>query len=839
MKKNQLFNNNNYSQSRSNYINQKSNNQNFNFYLNQPSSTIDNTNNSMTFNTPYSNNIDSFNLSKQYEDFSKTFSNQTLDNSTRDSKPVKIKNISKRAENNNNLNKKNSNSNNNRQKNQMTMQNISNSNQNRKIIQPNLNKEKNKNNLINNINDDSDESSDYGNADDDDFDNILRESINIRNTQNNLNNNSNFMNNSVANPFSGKQNILNSPTENKISVSQQLKNKKEKSNVNNKFDNNLKPQKNDMKNTINSNLNQLNPIINNETENKVYNTMNNYFNKIDLESDKKDKKLNNNDLAFNNKDPINKKKLKQRANNNNNKNLFKVDDCFNNNNIGQENIANGVDNKIGNINLNDYFENSDLNQGNQNYILNNFNNDVNNFGNNLGNNLNNINFENIDNIMPEENDINNNDINNNIKNNLLFDNKNNISNPIQKSKIDFDNPETKNQIINHNISIDNMLKEIKFLQRLKSISDERYSNFIKKYQKDIYFMEKTQFENIFIDEKNIQVKSPLTLIFHYIFNPDTLLPESGKSFFETIFTKRGDQNYSMSYDKSELLEIPKYFDNFSYVNNLFYNFNRHDLNLFLEEINSWKETFTFEQQFKHPLYMFRREKSITMKDVATVYFISPYDLIIDYHSYGFELPLSDTFVAITQYRFHCDIKFDTKKGKFIFKTSGKIFNTIKFVKETLLKKTIRHESNNTNKEELQVNTWSPLKNVIDSEDKKNQKIVDDIYEKYLMNNLNKYSKELPKEYNIFNTEDEENWDSFSDNSDKIGKINNREENLLLDWKKDLEERNIAILFYVGLFIVFLLLSKIIWSIGSGTFSFGSLFNTFIVFLLGYILIKFR
>ena len=89
-----------------------------------------------------------------------------------------------------------------------------------------------------------------------------------------------------------------------------------------------------------------------------------------------------------------------------------------------------------------------------------------------------------------------------------------------------------------------------------------------------------------------------------------------------------------------------------------------------------------------------------MKDVAKVYFISPYDLIIDYHSLGSELPLSDNFIVITQYRFHCDINYDIKKGKFIFKTSGKIFNTLQFVKETLLKRTIRNESNTTNKEEI-------------------------------------------------------------------------------------------------------------------------------------------
>ena len=348
-------------------------------------------------------------------------------------------------------------------------------------------------------------------------------------------------------------------------------------------------------------------------------------------------------------------------------------------------------------------------------------------------------------------------------------------------------------------------------------------------------MEKEQFDNNFIDEKNLQVQSPLTLIFHYIFNPDTPIPESGKSFFETIFTKRGDQNYIMSYDKKELLEVPKFFDNFTYVNKLFNTFEIDKLNNFLEEINNWKETFSFEQHFVHPLYMFKRAKSITMKDIATIYFISPYDLIIDYHSYGSELPLSDTFVCISQYRFHCDIYFDIKKGKFIFKTRGQIYNTLRFIKDTLLKKTIRNESNNTNKEEIQVNTWSPLKNVIESEDKKNQKIVEQVYEEYLLNNLNKYSKETPEEYN-----GDDNWNSFSDISDKgETKYKNKEDNFFDEFKRDMEDRNFILLKYVGIFIIFLLLCNILWAFISGTISFRTIFNSLIVILLGYALIKFR
>jgi hypothetical protein len=489
---------------------------------------------------------------------------------------------------------------------------------------------------------------------------------------------------------------------------------------------------------------------------------------------------------------------------------------------------------------------------------------VNNFDNKNNLDIDNNNILNNDKKNESDNDIFNDiddnknfDINNNINNsnndwndkniikenniyNINMDNNDNIINE-SVPRIDLENPETKNQFINHNIAVDNMLKDMKFFERLKSISKDRYSLFIKKYQKENYFMGKNQFENIFIDEKNIHVESPLTLIFHHILNPGVPLAQSGKNFFETIFTKRGDQNYSMSYDRNELKEIPKYFDDFSYVNHLFNDFNQNDLNSFLKGINSWKETFSFKQQFVHPLInIFPKVKSITMKDVAKVYFISPYDLIIDYHSWGSDLPLSDTFIAITQYRFHCEIDFDRKKGRFTFKTSGQIFNTIRFIKETLLKRTITTESNSTNKEELQINTWSPLKDVIDFEDKKNQQKVKEIYDKHLMNNLDKYSKELPEEYNIFNGDNEDNWNSFSDLSEDGENKTNRilkEDIMREDWKKNLEDRNTTILKYGGIFIVALLAIKILRSLTSGSFSSGTLVNIILVALLGYVLIK--
>ena len=501
------------------------------------------------------------------------------------------------------------------------------------------------------------------------------------------------------------------------------------------------------------------------------------------------------------------------------------------------------------------------------------------------NNLSDDNPKIINNIIYNVN--NNSNINNIINNNII--DKNNIINHegpnIPLNNIDLKNPETKIQFTNHNISNYNMLKDINFFERLKSISEERYSSFIEDYQKDNFFMEKEQFENIFIDEKNINIKYPLTLIFHYIFNPKTILTESSKNFFETIFTKRGDQDYSMTYDENDLIDIPKYFNDFNYVNNLFNNFNKNDLNLFLDEIKTWKKIFIFDQKFKYTIKHFIRVKNMNMHDVARVYFISPLDLIVDYHSYGSNFPMADVFIAITQYRFHCDINFNKKKGKFEFITSCTIYNTIKLVKKTLLEKTIIKESYSTNKTEIQINIWPNIKTVIENEDKKNQEIANKIFEKHLKNNLNKYSKEKVDEFDSFfdieqSQKDiknlcDKNNNEFNLNNNNINNLNNinieetkQKSNNFNEGNEDIDNninnyfcweyrikkekkykdnykiknskkssKNKKVLKY-GVFFIFLLFNiKIILRIIRENFSFESLFYILLIIAIGIILIK--
>jgi hypothetical protein len=173
---------------------------------------------------------------------------------------------------------------------------------------------------------------------------------------------------------------------------------------------------------------------------------------------------------------------------------------------------------------------------------------------------------------------------------------------------------------------------------------------------------------------------------------------------------------------------------------------------------------------------FKIVNNMNMKDVSRVYFVSPYDLIVDYHSYGSNFPMAEIFIAITQYRFHCDITFNKRKGKFEFKTNATVLNTIKLVKKTLLEKTIMSQYYSTNKKELE-NIWPNLKTVIGKEDKNNQEMNKKFFENHLKNNLNRYSKEKTEEFELFNNIEESEKNIINIENNNLLNLNNNINNI--------------------------------------------------------------
>jgi hypothetical protein len=359
-------------------------------------------------------------------------------------------------------------------------------------------------------------------------------------------------------------------------------------------------------------------------------------------------------------------------------------------------------------------------------------------------------------LTLNNNTIKNNNLNNNqIKNNNANNNKN-INSSLERKYL-------QNQFKNRNNSMLTMLKKIQFFERLNKIGEERMRIFENEFQKDAFFMNKNFFNNTSNNEQIIENDCPLTLIFHYIFNPqiiNTQYPYK-KNFFESIFQLRGDMNIKTIYNQNDIKYIPKYFNDLNYINNLFNNFNEKDLNIFINEIEKWAKTFKFEIQYIHPLINNIGQNQIEINDVATIYFVSPNDLIVDYHSY-----IQNFLVSIIQYNFHCDINYDKKNGRFVFKTSSIVYNKLQKTKENNFQNVIQREINNLNSVELPVHTWRPLLNVIDEETKKNKNISDKIFKEHIRKTLNKYSKNRPQlNYEEEKFENSKNFNNSKNNTD--------------------------------------------------------------------------
>jgi len=597
----------------------------------------------------------------------------------------------------------------------------------------------------------NDSDSDYGNEEDDDFNNILRESMSIQSLKT-----------SNTNPFSKKE-----P-------------KKEKTNE---------------------------IIDKNKLEKITYNKLNKHFN-------------NNND--FINKFPKEEKNI-----DNNDKEeenfFFKNPNIDTNKSTNIEDYINPIRNEIiQNKNIPGSKNKKITMQPKKDYEYNNL----------LEKN----------NIFNNQTDIINLEINNQKEPNCdinidrLIDQEKKIENNILKI------PDSKNRIMNLNLFIDKKLKEINFMEKLKSISDSRYSFFEKNYRKDNYFLNENSFDNILVSEKNLKIQSPLSLIFQKIFSPDNPKRPFEKNFFEKILSSGDNSNYLPYFDKNELSNVPRFFNDLSYANDLFNSFDFNELNNFLEGIKTWENTFHLEQEYTHELNYFKpNKKYISLKNILIIYFISPYDLIIDSHLTSSGIPFSDTVMALNQFIFHCDIKFDSKKGKFLFKTSAKILNSIKMLKNTAINNTIKEEGKNENDKEIINNIWTPMKKEITEQDLLNQKNAEEIYKKYLENNLNKFINILPNDYNdikIVEEDSEEIWDSFTEKSDKnefdddniIQKNNNK-----YIYTDDMNERNTKILKMGGLLLIVLYLIKIFFS----AFSLDTIFGIFWICLIGYLFYKFR
>ena len=419
------------------------------------------------------------------------------------------------------------------------------------------------------------------------------------------------------------------------------------------------------------------------------------------------------------------------------------------------------------------------------------------------------------------------------ENNIQISKENDIEENVNEILSNYyKDPKIKNNMLNRSKDIYTMLNDIHFFDRLNQATKDRMELFEKEFKKGLYFRAPEEFDNIFINEKDINSTSPLTLIFHYIFNPKTIIREypHWKSFFETIFTMRGDYNLVLLYDKLDIDKIPKYFNDFDYVNNLFNNYNKNDLDLFLKSIETWSKTFKFQINFVHPIKkLMIGPDRITIRDVAIIYFISPTDLIVDYHTFGSDFPFAETFVSSSQYRFHCDIKFNKNLGRFTFKTSAIVYNKVTLLRAFSLEDILKNEANKNNKTELQINTWEPFRIVIESKSKEHEIEANKIFLKNLRNNIFSYSDKKPEDYEVESIEESSSSEDESSSEEKTEKKKNKKNKM-----KNRDNNNDNL--YFGILIILGLLTiKTLFSINNGFFSVDNLLNLLILISICFVI----
>jgi hypothetical protein len=371
--------------------------------------------------------------------------------------------------------------------------------------------------------------------------------------------------------------------------------------------------------------------------------------------------------------------------------------------------------------------------------------------------------------------------------------------------------------------------------------------FEKEFQKDECFKKRDFFNNVFIKNFEIDKAFPLTLIFYYILNPETQISQFSlnKNFYETVLQLHGYNDIKINYNKNNLEQVPKYFKDLKYVIKLFNDFDKNELNNFINEIKNWIKIFQVNISYKD-------NSNNSINDEIKVYTISPNDLTVEYKSCS--EGLSQSFA---EFNCHCDIDYDKKLGRLFYKTTVNVYN----------------KTEELHQYEFLGEIWERAMIVINDESQKNKLIQDKKFKENLKKSLNKYSnninyiikdiidkekKVVINQDNLLNKDDsnEINTNKISSNEtnkdDKniikeaeknINKnITNKTEEKLIDKNMNKNKINNSkdktkeqILFYGVLLSFFLFIFKTVLSIELGTISLDTFFNFLIIIVIGYML----
>ena len=243
--------------------------------------------------------------------------------------------------------------------------------------------------------------------------------------------------------------------------------------------------------------------------------------------------------------------------------------------------------------------------------------------------------------------------------------------------------------------ISKMLEEINFYKKIEQYTKERLELFTKKYydEKKGIFLPNSDFKEKFADVTFEDF--PLYIPFKILCKVSTKLEEykSKKGFFESLFLERGDSEVKFQDTPEFSKNLPPFFDNADYIISLFSQFNKEEMENFLDDIPNWTDKYEASCYSVHNVIPVPFGPSrVIMKNRYIAYFISPTCLYFDDLAYATGFQFCDKFMPLFRYKFDCNIKFNEEKCKFEFKTRMTINYTTCFFGSFWLKSAVASKS---------------------------------------------------------------------------------------------------------------------------------------------------
>ena len=397
--------------------------------------------------------------------------------------------------------------------------------------------------------------------------------------------------------------------------------------------------------------------------------------------------------------------------------------------------------------------------------------------------------------------------------------------------------------------ITKMLEEMEFYSKLERITNERMELFSKKYydEKKGIFIPDSEFKLKYVDK--MFEDCPLFIPFKVLCDVSSKLEEykRDKGFFESLFLDRGDTKVKFEESIEFSKDIPKYFNDGDYVMNLFSQFNKEDIENFLNEIQNWGHKYEANCYAVHKVKQVPFGPSeVIMKNRYIVYFISPTCLIFDDLAFATGFQFCDNFMPLFRYKFDCNIKFNENKSIFEFKTRLTISYTTVFFASFILKGAVASKSEGDTEELIKGEVIDKLTDSLNISINKFKEIfersTDETFQRKLDLKQNMITGELEEE-KIDGLEEEDNKDE--DEVDKKKEENQVDNNNQTKVNNGINQKINDFIekykLYIFIGIVSFTIIEIINSFfrqGSGSFAINTIFNLIILASIFY-LFKFK